>query len=190
MRVIAGAAKGRRLVAPRGKDTRPTSDRVREALFSALQTRLPQARVADLYAGSGALGIEALSRGAAVATFVERARSAYGAIVANLEATGLYEDAAVLLGDVRTALRDGLPGGPFDIVLLDPPYAIDARELTDVLAAVSATSAPGAIVIVETGRRAPAPRWPDDLRAGRTRRYGDTVIHEAHVPEVGEGGGA
>jgi 16S rRNA (guanine966-N2)-methyltransferase len=179
MRVIAGSAKGRRLVAPRGKGTRPTSDRVREALFSALQDRLPQARVADLYAGSGALGIEALSRGAATATFVERARGAHTAIKDNLERTGLALDAAVIHGDVRTALRHGLPGGPFDIVFLDPPYTIDDLELAEVLRLLVSSLADGAVVIVERARRAAPPRWPESLRPGDERRYGDTVLHWA-----------
>lgn len=180
MRVIAGAAKGRRLEAPTGRGTRPTADRVREALFSSLQLRLPGARVADLYAGSGALGIEALSRGAATATFVERSRSAYATIRHNLEVTGLAEDAAVLVSSVRAALRDELPGGPFDIVLLDPPYDVDPHALGEVLELVAGTLAADAIVIVEGSRRAADPRWPRSLRPGRTRRYGDTVLHEAH----------
>jgi 16S rRNA (guanine966-N2)-methyltransferase len=187
VRVIAGAAKGRRLETPRGRGTRPTADRVREALFSSLQRRLPGARVADLYAGSGALGIEALSRGAATATFVERSRTAYEAIRHNLEVTGLGEDAAVLVARAGPALRDGLPGGPFDIVLIDPPYDVDPHELAEVLELVADALAPGGIVVVEASRRAPAPRWPETLRAGRTRRYGDTVLHEAHPASAADG---
>jgi 16S rRNA (guanine966-N2)-methyltransferase len=183
MRVIAGAAKGRRLTAPRGRGTRPTSDRVREALFSALQDRLPQARVADLYAGSGALGIEALSRGAATATFVERSRAAHDVIVENLERTGLADDAAVIMSEVRAALRQGLPGGPFDIVFLDPPYDVDELALEETLRLVAGALAAGGVVVVERGRRSPSPRWPPELRPERQRRYGDTVLHWALVAE-------
>lgn len=179
MRVIAGAAKGHRLVAPRGKGTRPTSDRVKEALFSAIQDRLPGARVADLYAGSGALGIEALSRGADRATFVERSRGAYGSVVENLERTGLRDDATVLLGETRAMLRDGLPGGPFDLVFLDPPYDLEARELASVLDLVAAAAAPDALVVVERGRRDPPPSWPPRLQHLWSRRYGDTALHAA-----------
>jgi 16S rRNA (guanine966-N2)-methyltransferase len=180
MRVIAGAAKGHRLDAPRGRGTRPTSDRVREALFSSLQTRLPQARVADLYAGSGALGIEALSRGAATATFVEKARGAHRTIVANLERTGLAEDGAVIFGDVLRALRAGLPGGPFEIVFLDPPYDLDDLVLAEVLRLVAKIVAADGVVVVERARRAGAPRWPETLQPTDERRYGDTVLHIAH----------
>lgn len=183
MRVIAGAAKGHRLESPRGRDTRPTTDRVREALFSSLQGRLAQAAVADLYAGSGALGIEALSRGAARATFVERSRGAQNAIARNLAHTGLEAEAAIVRRDVRAALRDGLDGAPFDIVLLDPPYDVGTGELAEVLAGVGTLLAPGGLVVLESDRRAPAPPWPLSLRAGRTRRYGDTVLHEAHADE-------
>lgn len=179
MRVIAGAAKGRRLVAPKGKGTRPTSDRVKEALFSAIQERLPDARVGDLYAGSGALGIEALSRGADGATFVERSRAPYHALLENLERTGLGADAIVLLGEARALLRDGLPGGPFDLVFLDPPYDIETRELADVLELVAAAITPDGLVIVERGGRGGVPPWPRDLRALWSRRYGDTALHAA-----------
>lgn len=187
MRVIAGAAKGHRLESPRGQGTRPTPDRVREALFSSLQRRLPRAVVADLYAGSGALGIEALSRGAARATFVERSRAAQGAIERNLEHTGLGMDAVIVRRDVRAALRDGLEGAPFDIVLLDPPYAVDHDELREVLAGVGGVVAQDGIVVLESDRRAAAPPWPASLRAGRTRRYGGTVLHEAHADERDDG---
>jgi 16S rRNA (guanine966-N2)-methyltransferase len=179
VRVIAGAAKGRRLAAPAGRATRPTSDRVREALFSALQARLPGARVADLYAGSGALGIEALSRGAASATFVERAGPARRALADNLRRTGLAGAATVVPGDVRAALAAGLPGAPFDLALLDPPYQVDPGELADVLARLVDHLRPGATAVVERGRRSPPVPWPRRLLPVRERRYGDTVLVEA-----------
>lgn len=179
MRVIAGAARGRRLTVPRGRDTRPTSDRVKEALFSSLQPRLPGAHVADLYAGGGGLGIEALSRGAATVTFVERAAHARQALIENLRRTGLSEDAIVLHGDVGSLLADGLPGAPFDLVLLDPPYALSGTELEHVLERVAAVVTAHGLVVVERGRRSDPLRWPPGLPPGRTRRYGDTILYEA-----------
>lgn len=181
MRVIAGTARGRRLTAPPSRETRPTSDRVKEALFSSLQPRLRGARVADLYAGSGALGIEALSRGAARATFVERARPAQRALTDNLTRTGLVVDAIVVHDDVRAALHAGLAGAPFDVMLLDPPYDVDPTELEEVLHLVADVVAPGGVVVVELGRRTRSPVWPERLLAGRERRYGDTVLYEAHA---------
>src|SRR5918999_4707697 len=131
MRVIAGRYGGRRLQAPPGAATRPTSDRVREALFSVLGGRVDGANVLDLFAGSGALGIEALSRGAAEATFVDSAPAAARAVRANLEALGL--EAEVHRADARAFLRAARKGGrQYDLVLIDPPYrraAALAREL-------------------------------------------------------------
>ncbi|MFN2557349.1 MAG: 16S rRNA (guanine(966)-N(2))-methyltransferase RsmD [Nitriliruptorales bacterium] len=181
MRVIAGTARGRRLSAPPGRDTRPTSDRVKEALFSALGPRLRGARVADLYAGSGALGIEALSRGAASATFVERSRSAQRALSDNLSRSGLEAQAFVVRDDVRAALRTRPRGAPFDIVLIDPPYDVDHRELQEVLHLVSELTAPEGVVVLELGRRTAHPPWPERLQPGRERRYGDTLLYEAHA---------
>ena len=182
MRVVAGTAKGRRLTAPRGERTRPTADRVKEALFSSLGPRLPGASVLDLFAGSGALGIEALSRGAAHATFVERDRRALSALRGNLEVTGLTERATVVADDVVRTLRDGAPpGAPYDVVCCDPPYAIPPGVLAGVLAALAGHLAPDAVVTVEADRRAPAPDWPPGVIADATRRYGDTVIHVARA---------
>jgi 16S rRNA (guanine966-N2)-methyltransferase len=172
MRVVAGTYGGRRLVAPPGDATRPTSDRVREALFSVLGPSIDGARVLDLYAGSGALGIEALSRGAASTTFVDRAPAAIKAIRANLAA--LEIEAEVLLMPARTALRTAARRGEaYDLVFLDPPYRHDAelgRELSEALPAVLA---PGARVVSESDRR---DRLALDLNLTDERRYGDTVI--------------
>jgi 16S rRNA (guanine966-N2)-methyltransferase len=170
MRVIAGHHKGRRLVAPRGGATRPTSDRVREALFSILGARVPGATVLDLFAGSGALGIEALSRGAARATFVDEAPAAIQAIRRNLEG---IEGGEVVRRDARGFLRTASENGrQYDLVFLDPPYrhaATLGRELAEALAAVVA---PGGMVVSESDRRAPLdlPDLCDE------RRYGDTLI--------------
>lgn len=180
MRVIAGRAKGRRLVAPAGRGTRPTADRVKEALFSSLQPRLPGAHVLDLYAGSGALGIEALSRGASAAVFVERDRRALAALRRNLDTTGLADRATVLPVAVERALSEPL-GPALDLAFLDPPYRVGAATLARTLARLVPVLAPGARVCLEAGRSSPPPRWPPDLLAGEPRHYGDTVVHVADL---------
>jgi 16S rRNA (guanine966-N2)-methyltransferase len=185
VRVIAGTAKGRRLAAPPA-GTRPTSDRVREALFSALQAHLPRAQVLDLFAGSGAVGIEALSRGAAAATFVERSPPAHRTIVENLGRVGFTDRSRVIHRDVVSALRHRLDDAPFDIVFADPPYTLTEAALTEVLELVAPLLSPDATVIIERSRRSPEPTWPSRLRPGRTRRYGETVLYEARA--VGAGG--
>jgi len=182
VRVVAGRLGGRRLRAPRGRDTRPTSDRVREALFAMLGP-LEGLRVLDLFAGSGALAIEALSRGAATATLVERDARAVEVIRANLAALELSsEEARVVHRPARVAMRDASArGDAYDLVLLDPPYR-DApalgRELSQALPAVLA---PDARVVAESDRRAPLELG---LPVVVERRYGDTLIriHALHGP--------
>jgi 16S rRNA (guanine(966)-N(2))-methyltransferase RsmD len=177
MRVVAGIYGGRRLGAPPGSVTRPTSDRVREALFSVLGPSVREARVLDLYAGSGALGIEALSRGAASAVFVDRSRQAIQAVRANLEALSIEADVRPI--EARAALRAASARREaYDLVFLDPPYRHTAglgRELSEALVAVLA---PGARVVTESDRRAPLQL---DLPLADERRYGDTVIR-IHEP--------
>lgn len=176
MRIVAGQWGGRRLVAPPGRATRPTSDRVREALFAMLDSRgaVRDARVLDLFAGSGALGLEALSRGARGATFVDSSRAAIRAIEANLDA--LDADARVLRSDVRVFLRRARDAREaYDLVLIDPPYR-DAPALAGALTeALPTLLASGALVVCESDRRSPlalaAPPLIDE------RRYGDTLIH-------------
>ena len=172
MRVIAGRYRGRRLQAPPGDATRPTSDRVREALFSVLAARVSGARVLDLFAGSGALGIEALSRGAAEATFVDTAPAALRAIRANLDAIGVTADvrradARRFLGSASAAARH------YDLVFLDPPYRLAGRLGGELAAALPAVLAPGATVVAESDRRAPV---PIELPITFERHYGDTLI--------------
>ena len=169
MRVIAGTLGGRRLAAPPGRATRPTSDRVREALFSILAPRLSDARVLDLFAGSGALGIEALSRGAASATFVESSEAALRVLHRNL--SGLGVTAEVVRADAVRWLRAS--GDLYDLVFLDPPYDLAARLGPELSAALPAVLGSGATVAAESDRRHPLEL---DLPLLTERRYGDTLI--------------
>jgi 16S rRNA (guanine966-N2)-methyltransferase len=171
MRVIAGRFGGRALVAPRGRATRPTPERVREALFSILG-ELSGERVLDLFAGSGALGIEALSRGAADVTFVDSSNAASAAVSRNLEGLGAEaevhrQDALAFLGRARSRARQ------YDLVFLDPPYRQAAGLGRKLSAALGPVLAPGARVVAESDRRAPLELELDLLDE---RRYGDTLI--------------
>jgi 16S rRNA (guanine966-N2)-methyltransferase len=169
VRVIAGVHGGRRLAAPRGAATRPTADRVREALFSALGD-VSGLTVLDLFAGSGALGIEALSRGAASAVFVERAAPALAVLKANLESLGIA--ARVHRADARVYVRNASEAGhTYDLVFLDPPYR-DAERLGDELEP-ERVIAPGGRLVSESDRRSPL---AIDLPILFERRYGDTLI--------------
>jgi 16S rRNA (guanine966-N2)-methyltransferase len=175
-RIIAGTAGGRELRTPPGRGTRPTSDRVREALFSALEARdaLAAARVLDLYAGSGALGLESASRGAAQVTLVESDRSAAGVIRDNAARLGLR--ATVLATTVTSALA-GTPH-EHDLVFLDPPYDLPedalAANLSDLVP--GGWLAEGCLVVVERSKRSAEPTWPDGLEPERLKKYGETVI--------------
>ena len=172
MRVIAGRFKGRRLAAPPGAETRPTSDRTREALFSVLGPKVEGARVLDLFAGSGALGIEALSRGASEATFVEASAAALRALKANLEP--LDADARTHRGDARRFLGSASRASrQYDLVFLDPPYRLAASLGSALSEALPAVLAPGAVVVAESDRRSPLAL---DLPLLDERRYGDTLI--------------
>lgn len=180
MRVIAGAARGRRLEAPAG-GVRPTTDRVKEALFSILMPRLRGAQVLDLFAGSGALGIEALSRGAGHVTFIESSRGALDAIRRNLDATRLASAADVRRGTLPAALA--VVAGPIDVVVADPPYDLDEDTLARTLGGLATLLAPAGLVAVERDRRSPAPAWPAGISPDDPRRYGDTTLHLATRPE-------
>lgn len=172
-RIIAGAWGGRRLATPRGSDTRPTSDRVREALFSSLESELggfDGLRVLDLYAGSGALGLEALSRGAAHIDLVESGRAAAVAIAANIAELKAGRTARLHRTTVERFLatcRD-----TYDLVLLDPPYKDDP---TDVLIGVVGVLAPGGLVVAERSAR-DAFSWPAGLTGIRDKAYGETRL--------------
>lgn len=183
MRIIAGAARGRRLAVPPA-GTRPTSDRVRESLFSSLDSALAAdgvpwsaLRVLDLYAGSGALGLEALSRGAAAVLLVESDRRAGAVAADNVRAVGL-PGAEVLVRDVRRLAAAPPSGPPFGLVLADPPYDLPAAGVADALAALAAAGwiADGAIVVVERYAREDDSPLPGGWDAGRTRDFGDTRL--------------
>jgi 16S rRNA (guanine(966)-N(2))-methyltransferase RsmD len=177
MRIIAGALKGRRLVTPRGDTTRPTADQVRIALMDTLMPRLPGARVLDLFAGAGGVGLEALSRGAAHATFVERDARAVAALRENVEALGVAALARVRRGDVLRELpalyRDG---ERYDVVFLDPPYEAGLVETTlQALAGGGLLQAEGLVIAQHFTKRAPAPTI-GALATFRTRRFGETTL--------------
>lgn len=179
-RVIAGRAAGRRLAAPPGEGTRPLADRVKQTLFAILEPDLVDANVLDLFAGSGAAGIEALSRGAAGATFVERDGRASKTITDNLRTTGLAEAATVVSADVLTWLRrPATAAGPsFDVVVIDPPYA-ETELLAAVLADLGsehAPLAPAARVVAKHFWRDRPPERIGLLASERERRFGETAL--------------
>ena len=179
MRVIAGTWRGRRLVAPGGSSTRPTADRVREAVFSTLYSLAGEVdgkRVLDLYAGSGALGIEALSRGAAHATFVDPDRRALAALQQNLRVLGVPRSAARVLPMRAEALdATALGTGTVSLLFVDPPYRIDALRVRQVLERLDGVFAPDAVVVYEHAADV-VPSWPETFRVVGDRRYGGTVV--------------
>ena len=213
-RVIAGEAGGRRLAVPDGRDTRPTSDRAREGLFATISSivgSLAGARVLDLYAGSGAVGLEALSRGAEHVLMVEHGARAARVIRQNIEAIGL-PGAAVVADRVERVLARGPgqhkpdgqhgpgqhgpgqhgpgqhgPGGHrYDVVFADPPYAMPEAEVTRMLRALAEQGwlAPGALVIVERATRSGPLNWPEGFVPDRARRYGEATFWYGHVPRT------
>jgi 16S rRNA (guanine966-N2)-methyltransferase len=174
VRIIAGSRKGARIFAPKGLDTRPTADRVREAAYNLLGPGAAEdAKVLDLFAGSGAMGLEALSRGAAHTTFVENDREACRTIVRNLDKLG-FDDATVLCQDALTALRaDARQGTRYDLVLLDPPYKRFSSLQKPMIRHLPEILAPGGTLLVETA----AEEEPDLPLAKRTtRRYGSARL--------------
>ena len=174
MRIVGGEARGRPLRPVPGRDTRPTADRVRQSLFDALGQRMDGLRVLDLYAGTGALALEALSRGAAAAVLVESDERASAVILRNAESLGYADRCRVLRSGVPEALPR-LRGERFDLVFSDPPYALRAAQATlDALLASSLLSQ-GARVVLETDRREPLPAAPP-LVLSDERRYGDTRV--------------
>jgi 16S rRNA (guanine966-N2)-methyltransferase len=178
-RIIAGEAGGRRLTVPPGEAVRPTSDRVKESVFSALGTgRLVRARVLDLYAGSGALGLEALSRGAAEALLVDRDHAAARAIRSNIETLGFEGRAVFRQAPVATLLAGPPPGGPFDLVLADPPYDTPSADVEEVLRRLVEGEwvTPDATLVVERAAGSSLLSWPAGWGSTWERCYGDTLV--------------
>jgi 16S rRNA (guanine966-N2)-methyltransferase len=184
-RIIGGTAGGRRIEAPRGAATRPTSDRVREALFSTIDSRigpLSGLRFLDLYAGSGAVGLEAWSRGAGVITLVESDRRTAGLIGSNAATLGCRA-AQVVTGSVATILRRS-PSAPYDVVFSDPPYAMSAQGVDEDLHALEDQGwlVPGALVVVERSARGDGPTWPAGWSIEAEKNYGETTLWYALTP--------
>lgn len=175
MRVTGGRHRGLRIRAPRGPGTRPATGRVRESVFSTLGPAVSGARVLDLYAGSGSLGIEALSRGAASALFVERSRPALAVLRSNLRSVGIADRAVVAPRDVERFVGGEQAGPRFDIVFADPPWDISSERLAGILARVARRMAPGAVAVV-TRRAGDVVPVVDGLRVADRRRHGDAQI--------------
>lgn len=192
MRIVAGQFRGRRIEAPPGDATRPTSDRVREALFSSLVALHPEVfhgRTAlDAFAGSGALGIEALSRGCRTVTFIECDRAALESLRRNLGSLAITSATRVVAGDSQELARRGVvPGGPFALLLLDPPYRLETSESVGVVRHLAARDLlePEALVVLEHAAGV-VPSWPAEIRLAARKRYGMTEIDIA-VYERGAG---
>jgi 16S rRNA (guanine966-N2)-methyltransferase len=183
-RIIGVTGGGGRLETPRGQSTRPTSDRVREALFSAIEARtgsLDGLRFLDLYAGSGAVGIEARSRGAGVVTMVEQDRRTAALITRNASALG-FSRARGVAASVLTVLQSP-PAAPYDLVFSDPPYPTSDEDVdADLVALVThGWLVPGALVVVERAAKRSQVTWPDGIVEDRTKRYGETVLWYGHA---------
>lgn len=179
MRIIAGTFKGRRLKTPDWEGVRPTSDTLRETLFNILAPRIADARCLDVYAGTGAVGIEALSRGAAHVTFIERDRRAAALIAANLAICGVEQGYTIESGDAAVVLRRMPEADPFDLVLLDPPYDADPEMLADTLREAARLTpagglAGGLIVLERASRREPV--IPDNMDRVRDVVAGDSAL--------------
>jgi 16S rRNA (guanine966-N2)-methyltransferase len=183
-RIIGGSAGGRRLRSPSGVHTRPTSDRVREAMFSTFDSGLGSItglRFLDLYAGSGAVGLEARSRGAGVVTLVEHDRRTASLIRHNVSTVGLTNVEVVASTVIRALAHP--PRAPYDIVFLDPPYALPTTDVLDALTALSVNDwlADEALVVVERSTRDGELTWPDGFVAERSKKYGETTLWYGHA---------
>jgi 16S rRNA (guanine966-N2)-methyltransferase len=190
-RVIAGAAGGRRLAVPGGTSTRPTSDRAREGLFGTVLSELGSLdgkRVLDLFAGSGAVGLEALSRGAAHVLLVESDDRAVAVIRANIATVGL-PGAQVRGAKAERMLARPPDVAPYDLAFADPPYALAGAAVTRILESLArGWLAPGALVVVERATRSGEVSWPDDFIAGKSRRYGEATFWYGRRPAAGING--
>lgn len=181
MRIIAGTSRGRTLKAPTWDGVRPTSDRLRETLFNILAPRVAEARVLDVFAGTGAVGLEALSRGAASAVFIEHDRRAAALVAENAARCGVSDRCAIIREAAETALARPVPGGPFDVVVLDPPY--DLPGLDEIVARGVTSLAPAGVLVLEHAWRRSPPE-PAGARRTRTVRSGDSALsfYEAASP--------
>jgi 16S rRNA (guanine966-N2)-methyltransferase len=173
MRIIAGANKGRTLKAPKWDGLRPTSDKLRETLFNILQTRIEGARVLDVFSGTGAIALEALWRGAIAATCVDNERRAAALIAENAALCRESERCAIIRDVAPRALKHPLPGGPFDIVVLDPPY--DYPNLDEAVRDAAGQRAAGGLVVLEHASRV-TPPTPDGVTLARTVKSGDSAL--------------
>jgi 16S rRNA (guanine966-N2)-methyltransferase len=181
MRIIAGRFKGLRLPSPRDRCLRPTTDRVREALFSALGNAVVEARILDLFAGTGALGFEALSRGAAFAVLVERDRQIARLLSSTAQALGAKDQVSILAMDASEAIPHlKTRGDTFGIVFLDPPYGTDCLGSVMVDRAFPDLVESEGVLIIERSIREPEPEAPEVFRKASTKRYGDTVVEFFH----------
>jgi 16S rRNA (guanine966-N2)-methyltransferase len=174
MRVTGGTGKGRRLKAPVGSRVRPTSDKVKQALFNILGERVNDAAFLDLFAGAGGIGIEALSRGAGRAVFVDASRASIELVRQNIEQTGFGEQSQAILSKVESFLRKP-SGGPYDIVFLDPPYADEMQPLLELIAGAGILG-PDPVVVAEHFKKQPSPESAGMLTLFREAKYGDTVL--------------
>lgn len=172
MRVITGSARGRKLSAPEGLDVRPTTDKVKEAIFSAIQFEIEDAYVLDLFAGSGQMGIEALSRGAKRAVFVDSSQRSIRCINDNLIATGLARQAEVITRDSFDYIR--MTRQKFDLIILDPPYHFG--HIANVLPICAAKLCEGGVIVCEYEKEAPVPDTPDGLICRKTYHYGKISV--------------
>lgn len=181
MRVITGLARGRKLLSPEGVVVRPTTEMVKEAIFSILNFRLPEAEVLDLFAGSGQLGIEALSRGAKRCVFVDKTRASHELVIENLKSTKLFERASVANMDATSFLRGNAV--KFDIILVDPPYNEGLTQ--GVLERAGNSLAHDGIIICETARTEDLPETVGDLHRHREYRYGQIKL-TSYVKETAD----
>jgi 16S rRNA (guanine966-N2)-methyltransferase len=185
-RIVAGSAGGRRLRTPPGASTRPTSDRVKEALFSALEAQvgtLAGRRFLDVFAGSGAIGLEARSRGASHVTLVERDPATARLIRANARSLGL-DEVTVVAGAANTVAAEPPEGGGYDVCFLDPPYGLRASQLETLLGTLAASGwlQAGCIVVLERSRRDGDWSWPEGFEGLRAKKYGETMLWYGRVP--------
>ena len=182
MRIITGSARGRRLIAPEGIDTRPTSEVTKEAVFSAIHFEVEGARMLDLFAGTGQMGLEALSRGAKSVTFVESGKASLAALRANILSCGFTEESKVMAMDAIGFLKLG--GGEYDVVFMDPPYNQGLAQAA--LPLVAAQMAPGGVILCEVDKQEEMPEEVGAFRLQKSRRYGKTMIYTYRIPEEEE----